>query len=189
MILLAEPPTPGPLWTGQPRPEDVQDVQLYSAALEAIQFLTKGWTRQSHRCDLDIYEPAVVRHHLRHWNELASLAEATSSPGSEAIGTAGEVDARRTLISIKADLEQGTDHGLYTILNWRQAERIYQRQNRQSVYDQRYAHFRVTWREEFTREPSAPLAEAVCIERIARSLGWYPHAVCEDVARDLPQNA
>lgn len=179
MLATLEPPRVS-LWHREPKPEDSLQVGVYSAALKAILLLGQGWTRNQPRCEIDTYEPLNVARYLRNWEQLASLAESTSSPGAEPIGTAGEVDARRTLISIKADLEQGTDHGLYTILNWRMAEKIYRRQGRQARYDQRYATFRATWREDFTPEPWAPLAEAACIERIARCCGWFPHANCEN---------
>lgn len=179
MLATLEPKS---LWHREPKPEDSLAVGVYSAALECLKLFGQGWTRQSQRCHLDEYEPSVVRFHLRNWQQLVAAANGMSAAGAEPIGSAGEVDARRTLISIKSDMEQGTDHGLYTVLNWRMAERIYKRQGREDVFEQRRAKFRATWREELPREPWQPLAEAICIERISRCLGWYPHDLCKEMA-------
>lgn len=182
MTLLAEPITPGPLWRREPRPEDDQAVRLAEAILAAMELLERGWLRNLPRCDIDTYEPSAIRHRLRNWEELEAAANGVGSSGAEAISSAGEIDSRRTLISIKADIEQGTDEGLWTVLNWRAAERIYKRQWRHARYRERLARFRATWREDFQPEPSPAIAEAVCIERISRCLGWRPHAVCENNA-------
>lgn len=175
---MAEQPAPGPLWTGQPRPEDDAQVRLWQVVAELVALLERGWTRNLTTCAIDEYEPRVVRFRLQHFDELISAANGTSAAGAEAIGSAGETDSRRTLIAIKADLEQATDFGLASILNWRQAERIYKRQWRHDTYRWRLATFRATWREEFTPEPSPALAESICIERISRMLGWRPH-ICD----------
>lgn len=183
MLAILEPVRLTSLWHREPKSEEkrreqealLASIEVLTHALDALRLLSQGWTRQTMTCEIDTYEPAVVRHRLRHFSELISAANGMGASGAEAIGTSGEVDSRRTLMAIKADIEQGTDHGLYTILNWRAAERIYRRQGRQARYDQRYATFMATFRDELTPEPSQPLAEAVCIERIARCLGWYPH--------------
>lgn len=185
MTLAMPEPVHRSLWHRDPRPEDDQAVRLYTAALEVIRLLGQGWTRNKPHCDLDTYSPEVVRHRLRHFSELIAAANGVGASGADAIGSAGETDSRRTLMAIKADIEQGTDHGLYTILNWRQAERIYKRQQRHDRYRERLALFRATWREDLAPEPWGPLAEAICIERIARSLGWYPHETCEERLTDV----
>lgn len=169
------------LWrAAPPRQEDTHAQSMWRATQETVDLIFKAWTRNLPHCDIDTYEPLTVYHRLRNWEELESAANGIGSSGAEAIGSSGETDSRRTLIAIKADLEQGTDHGLWSILNWRAAERIYQRQHRQERYDQRLATFRATWREAMTPEPmDRAIAEAACVHRISRALGWYPHAICE----------
>lgn len=168
---------PSILWAGGAHPGDEAEVRLLQAALEAIHLLSRGWTRQNQRCDIDEYEPDVIRFHLNHWGELTAAAHGMSSAGAEPIGSAGEVDARRTLIAIKSDLELGTDLALADILHWRSVVRIYKRQERWSVYLDKRASF--TPKPDVELEPWGPLAESACIRRIATRLGWRPHLKCE----------
>lgn len=130
-------------------------------------------------CTIGDYRPDIVRYRLRNWRELVDACNGMSAAGAEPIGSAGEVDARRDQIAMLADLQQGTDEALWSILNWRAAERIYSRQGRLPRYRQRRATFLATWRDELTKEPTdTNVAEGVCIERISRALGWYEHE-CE----------
>lgn len=175
---MTEPIRAGITWTGHVKPEDDQAVRLYSATLEVIRLLGQGWTRNLAHCDLDEYCPEVVRWRLRNWPELAAAANGMSSAGAEPIGSAGEVDARRGIVAIKADLERGTDAGLADILHWQQVARIYRRQERFKVYLAKRSTFDAR-DPDLEHEPWTPLAEAICIERIARRLGWRPHYFCE----------
>jgi hypothetical protein len=188
VLATLEPPRVS-LWHAEPKDEDKPrlhaEEQLRRATQEAVDLIFKAWTRNLPHCDIDLYEPLNVYHRLRNWEELESAANGVGSSGAEAIGSAGEIDSRRTLIAIKADIEQGTDHALWAILNWRAAERIYIRQHRRERYRQRFATFWATWRDDITPEPAdSAIAEAACVQRISRALGWYPHSIEKCLTND-----
>lgn len=173
------------LWrAAPPRQEDTDNVQRYSAVLEAMRLLVERCVRNAPRCEIDEYEPNVIRHRLRHFSELVAAAQGMSAAGAEPIGSAGEVDARRDQIAMLADLKDGTDErgvdrfgqprGLGDILHWQSVAKIYRRQMRFNEFIAMRSTFEM--RADLAREPNDPaVAEGVCIERIARALGWYPH--------------
>lgn len=172
------------LWLREPRAEDSAEVSRYSATLEVMRLLVQRCVRNAPCCEIDEYEPNVVRHRLRHFPELVAACQGMSAAGAEPIGSAGEVDARRDQIAMLADLKDGTDErgkdrfgcprGLGDILHWRSVSRIYKRQLRWQEYLEMREVFE--YRADLAREPSDPaVAEGVCIERIARALGWFPH--------------
>jgi hypothetical protein len=186
MLATLEPPRS--LWhAAPPRVEDTADVQRYSAVLEAMRLLVERCVRNVPQCEIDEYEPNKVRMYLRRFPELVSATQGMSAAGAEPIGSAGEVDARRDQIALLADLKDGTDErgvdrfgcprGLGDILHWRSVAKIYRKQMRFGEYLAMRAKFE--YRDDLAREPSDPaVAEGVCIERIARALGWFPHR-CE----------
>lgn len=158
---------------------DESNIQILKAAVEGLSLLERGWRRSRARCPLDDYAPDVVRFFLANWTALTAAAEGVSATGASPIGTRGDPDARRTIVAIKADLEAATDCALEPLIRWQATARIYRRQLR----FKRYLAFRaVALLNMHHPEPSAPLAEAICIERIARSLGWLPHDVCEPIS-------
>lgn len=151
-------------------------IRVLEAAIEGLALLERGWRRGGKGCSLDEYAPDVVRYFLRNWRSLAAAAEGVSASGANPIGGRGDPDARRTLVTIKADLESATDQALEPLIRWQSVARIYKRQSR----FKRYIELRATALLNLHHpEPYAPLAEAVCIERIARQLGWVEHEICE----------
>ena len=155
--------------------QDDQHIQVLHAAAEGLDLLVKGLRRRNGKpCDLCSYEPAVIRYHLNHWRELETAASGLSSAGANPIGS-GTRD-RLKLLAIKADLEWATDQALEPLIRWQAVARIYRRQSR----FRRYCALRTSALLNLHRpEPTAPLAEAICIEAIARVLGWRPHEVCQ----------
>lgn len=187
VLATLEPVRLTSLWHREPRQEDVEQVNRHSIVLEAMQLLVERYVRNAPRCEIDEYEPNIVRHRLQHFPELVAAAQGMSAAGAEPIGSAGEVDARRDQIAMLADLKDGTDErgvdrfgqprGLGDILHWRSVAKIYKRELRWTEYLDMRARF--TYHDGLAREPAdQAVAEGVCIERISRALGWYPHE-CE----------
>jgi hypothetical protein len=153
-----------------------QRIMVLIVAAEGLDLLARGLRRNGRACELCTYAPDVVRYYLRTWHELVSAVEGCPASGTNPIG--GGIRDRMKLAVILADLEAGTDVALEPLLHWQAAARIFKRQARFKRYTElRYnALLNACSREP---EPSFPLAEARCIEEIARTLGWLPHQVCE----------
>ena len=161
---------------------DQRILVLYAAA-EGLDLLVKGLRRRSgSTCPIDEFAPDVVSWYLRHWPELEAAAMGVGSSLSDnpiALVHSSDPDARKQIVAIKADLESATDTALEPILRWHVVTRIYKRQGR-------LAHYFLMRRQAFLNphaphEPLVqPLAEAICVERISRQLGWHEHVVCED---------
>jgi hypothetical protein len=154
--------------------DEQQRILVLTAAVEGLALLAKGLRRRGANCHLCEYSPDVVRFHLAHWRELKSATEGCSAAGANPIG--GGIRDRMRLAAILADLEAATDQALEPLLRWQSVSRIYKRQERFSRY---LALRRVALLNLHHPEPSAPLAEAICLEAIARALGWYRHEPCE----------
>lgn len=159
------------------RADDSEDqrILVLHAAVEGLDLLVKGLRRRGTKpCDLCAYEPAVIRYHFAHWAELEAAAGGVPSAGANPIGS-GQRD-RLKLLAIKCDLESATDQALEPLIRWHAVARIYKRQSRFNRYCDLRSGALLNLHHP---EPSAPLAEAICIEAIARTLGWMPHEVCE----------
>jgi len=160
-----------------------QRILVLYAAVEGLDLLVKGLRRRAgSTCPIDEFAPDVVSWYLRHWPELEAAAMGVGSSLSDnpvALVHSSDPDARKQIVAIKADLESATDTALEPILRWYAVTRIYKRQGR-------LAHYFALRRGAFlnphmAHEPLVqPLAEAICVERISRTLGWYEHVVCED---------
>lgn len=155
--------------------DEARQIMVLSVAVEGLDLLIKGLRRRGvAQCRLCDYSPEVVRFHFARWRELESATAGVSSAGSNPIG--GGTRDRLKLLAIKADLESATDQALEPLIRWQSVARIYKRQSR----FKRYIELRATALLNMHHtEPYAPLAEAVCIERIARALGWVEHEICE----------
>lgn len=177
-------------------------IDLMQVATEVLHILERLWqgTRRQN-CSICEYSPEVVRYHLDTWKQLEAGADGVSAAGAEPIGSNGEVDARRTIIAIKADLELATDKAFVwgpidpetgdrekpsgRYLTWESVRRIYRRQGRSAYWYSRRLEL-TQWIQDghtITPKPEPPLAEAegYCIELISRELGWVPHE-CEQAA-------
>jgi hypothetical protein len=154
---------------------DLRDtISLLQAALAALQLLADGCRRQPRDLrDCDEYAPDVVRFWLTggHWNMLESATQGTST-NLDPLSRGSKSD-RLALSVRKADLERGTDMALADRLHWHAASKLYRRQGRFKQY--------LTLREHFVECAGLPqeprehaIADAICHELIARSLGWYP---------------
>jgi hypothetical protein len=153
-----------------------QHIAVLTVAAEGLDLLARGLRRNGPSCRLCEYAPDVVRYYLRTWHELVSAVEGCPSSGSNPIG--GGIRDRMKLAAILADLEAATDRALEPLLHWHAVARIFKRQSRFKRYiDLRYNSLLNVHRRE--PEPYFPLAEARCIEEIARTLGWRPHVVCD----------
>jgi hypothetical protein len=154
--------------------DEQQRILVLTAAVEGLALLAKGLRRRGANCHLCDYSPDVVRFHFAHWRELKSATEGCSASGANPIG--GGIRDRMKLAAILADLEAATDQALEPFIRWYAVSRIYKRQERFLTY---LALRRVALLNLHHPEPSAPLAEAICLEAISRVLGWYPHDFCE----------
>ena len=163
-----------------------RNIAILQAAHEVLRLLGRGWgARQAKDCEMCSYSPDVVRQYLHAFEELTASVEGIATSGVNPV--TGRKHDRLTLLVIHSDLESATDKALINgrYILWQETSRVYRRQHRESFLAARRRELR-HWQDAGNhvtpaREPDRPIAEAICIERISRSLGWLPHE-CEDAA-------